>query len=187
MKGSIWMSKSDWKRSWKPWLRGTALGFPFGTIPAGGAEIPTFLSYAIEKKLTQASRGIRQGRDRGRGRTGGGQQRIGHRHARAAADARPADDGDRGDHSRRVPAMGPAARAAAVRDPAAADLGPHRQHVRRQRHPAGPQPSAGRHLGQAARDSAPAALRRHPDLRDARRIRPAQLVVRPGAALHRSA
>ena len=53
MKGSIWMSRSDWKRSWKPWLRGTALGFPFGMIPAGGAEIPTFLSYAIEKKLAQ--------------------------------------------------------------------------------------------------------------------------------------
>jgi putative tricarboxylic transport membrane protein len=53
MKGSIWMNKEDWKRSWKPWLRGTALGFPFGCIPAGGAEIPTFLSYAIEKKLTK--------------------------------------------------------------------------------------------------------------------------------------
>ncbi len=53
MKGSIWMSKQDWKRSWKPWLRGTALGFPFGALPAGGAEIPTFLSYAIEKKLSK--------------------------------------------------------------------------------------------------------------------------------------
>jgi putative tricarboxylic transport membrane protein len=53
MKGSIWMSKEDWKRSWKPWLRGTALGFPFGCIPAGGAEIPTFLSYATEKKLSK--------------------------------------------------------------------------------------------------------------------------------------
>jgi putative tricarboxylic transport membrane protein len=53
MKGSIWMTKADWARSWKPWLRGTALGFPFGTVPAGGAEIPTFLSYSIEKKLSQ--------------------------------------------------------------------------------------------------------------------------------------
>lgn len=52
LRGSLWMSKDDWKRSWKPWLRGTALGFPFGSIPAGGAEIPTFLSYATEKKLT---------------------------------------------------------------------------------------------------------------------------------------
>jgi len=34
-------------------LRGTALGFPFGTIPAGGTEIPTFLSYGIERKLSK--------------------------------------------------------------------------------------------------------------------------------------
>ena len=51
--GSLWMSRSDWKRSWPAWLRGTAIGFPFGSIPAGGAEIPTFLSYAVEKKLTK--------------------------------------------------------------------------------------------------------------------------------------
>jgi putative tricarboxylic transport membrane protein len=48
-----WMSKSDWKRSWPAWLRATAIGFPFGSIPAGGAEIPTFLSYATEKRLTK--------------------------------------------------------------------------------------------------------------------------------------
>ncbi|GAB3269527.1 tripartite tricarboxylate transporter permease [Microbacterium sp. Root53] len=48
-----WMSKSDWKRSWKPWLRGTAIGFPIGSIPAGGADVATFLSYATEKKLTR--------------------------------------------------------------------------------------------------------------------------------------
>jgi putative tricarboxylic transport membrane protein len=50
--GGIWMSKDDWKRSWKPWLRGTAIGFPIGILPAGGSEIPTFLSYAVERKLT---------------------------------------------------------------------------------------------------------------------------------------
>jgi putative tricarboxylic transport membrane protein len=53
IKGSIWMNASDWARSWKPWLRGTFLGFPIGAMPAGGAEIPTFLSYAIEKKLSK--------------------------------------------------------------------------------------------------------------------------------------
>ena len=52
-KGSLWMSKTDWQRSWPAWLRATAIGFPFGSIPAGGAEIPTFLSYATEKKLTR--------------------------------------------------------------------------------------------------------------------------------------
>ena len=51
--GSVMMTAQDWARSWKPWLRGAALGFPFGTLPAGGAEIPTFLSYAIERKLTK--------------------------------------------------------------------------------------------------------------------------------------
>jgi len=53
LSGSIWMSREDWKRSVPAWLRGAALGFPFGTIPAGGAEIPTFLSYAVEKKLSK--------------------------------------------------------------------------------------------------------------------------------------
>jgi len=47
------MTKEDWRRSWPAWLRGTAIGFPFGTIPAGGSEIPTFLSYATEKKLAK--------------------------------------------------------------------------------------------------------------------------------------
>ena len=41
------------RRSWPAWLRATAIGFPFGTIPAGGTEVPTFLSYALEKKLTR--------------------------------------------------------------------------------------------------------------------------------------
>ena len=46
------MSADDWRRSWKPWLRGTAVGFPLGVLPCGGAEIPTFLSYMIEKRLS---------------------------------------------------------------------------------------------------------------------------------------
>jgi putative tricarboxylic transport membrane protein len=50
---SLWMTKSDWKRSWPAWLRGTLIGFPFGTIPAGGTEIPTFLSYGAERKLSK--------------------------------------------------------------------------------------------------------------------------------------
>ena len=47
------MTRQDFRRSWRPWLRGTALGFPIGAMPAGGAEIPTFLSYAVEKKLSK--------------------------------------------------------------------------------------------------------------------------------------
>lgn len=49
----VHMTGTEWKRSWPAWLRGTAIGFPFGTIPAGGTEIPTFLSYATERKLSK--------------------------------------------------------------------------------------------------------------------------------------
>src|SRR5262249_4908684 len=53
VRGSLWMTRRDWARSWKPWLRGTLFGFPIGALPAGGAEIPTFLSYSTEKRLTK--------------------------------------------------------------------------------------------------------------------------------------
>ena len=53
IRGSLWMTREDWKRSWTPWLRGTLFGFPIGALPAGGAEIPTFLSYSVEKRLTK--------------------------------------------------------------------------------------------------------------------------------------
>ncbi|GAA2789852.1 tripartite tricarboxylate transporter permease [Crossiella cryophila] len=48
-----WLPKEDLKRSWWPWLRGTAIGFPIGAVPAGGADVTTFLSYAVEKKLAK--------------------------------------------------------------------------------------------------------------------------------------
>jgi putative tricarboxylic transport membrane protein len=53
VRGSLWMTREDWSRSWRPWLRGTLFGFPIGALPAGGAEIPTFLSYSTEKRLTR--------------------------------------------------------------------------------------------------------------------------------------
>jgi putative tricarboxylic transport membrane protein len=53
VKDSIWMSREDWKRSVGPWFRGSAIGFPIGAMPAGGAEIPTFLSYWMEKRLSK--------------------------------------------------------------------------------------------------------------------------------------
>lgn len=53
VKDSIWMTKEDWRRSVGPWLRGALLGFPMGALPAGGAEIPTFLSYSLERRLSR--------------------------------------------------------------------------------------------------------------------------------------
>ncbi|GAA4689868.1 putative tricarboxylic transport membrane protein [Promicromonospora umidemergens] len=53
LKGRAVLTREDWRRSWPAWLRGTAFGFPIGALPAGGAEIPTFLSYATEKNLSK--------------------------------------------------------------------------------------------------------------------------------------
>ncbi|MBL8981266.1 MAG: tripartite tricarboxylate transporter permease [Gemmatimonadetes bacterium] len=51
--GAVKLTREGWKRSIPAWLRGTALGFPLGAIPAGGAELPTLLSYALEKRLSR--------------------------------------------------------------------------------------------------------------------------------------
>ena len=51
--GWTWMTREDLRRSWKPWLRGALVGFPLGALPIGGAEIPTFLSYWLEKRLSR--------------------------------------------------------------------------------------------------------------------------------------
>jgi putative tricarboxylic transport membrane protein len=53
VRGSVWMTRADWARSWKPWLRGTAIGFPIGAMPAGGADVASFLSYSTEKTFAK--------------------------------------------------------------------------------------------------------------------------------------
>ncbi|MFN8573490.1 MAG: tripartite tricarboxylate transporter permease [Gemmatimonadaceae bacterium] len=60
-RGRLGLSRADWRRSWPAWLRGTAIGFPIGAIPAGGAEIPTLLSYALERRLTKYPEEFGQG------------------------------------------------------------------------------------------------------------------------------
>jgi putative tricarboxylic transport membrane protein len=50
VRGSVWLSWADLKRCIRPYLRGTGLGFLFGPLPTGGAEIPTFLSYSTERR-----------------------------------------------------------------------------------------------------------------------------------------
>ncbi len=53
LQGRATMTREDWRRSWPAWLRGTLFGFPIGALPAGGAEIPTFLSYSTERRLSK--------------------------------------------------------------------------------------------------------------------------------------
>jgi putative tricarboxylic transport membrane protein len=42
----------DWALSYKPIMRGSALGFFLGILPGGGPVIAAFISYAIERKVS---------------------------------------------------------------------------------------------------------------------------------------
>ena len=46
-------NRQDWKDSAKPIARGTLIGFFLGILPGFGAALPTFLSYALEKKFSK--------------------------------------------------------------------------------------------------------------------------------------
>jgi len=46
-------NRQDWKESGWPIARGTVLGFFLGLLPGVGAMIPTFISYALEKRLSK--------------------------------------------------------------------------------------------------------------------------------------
>lgn len=45
-------SKDDISRSWAPMLRGSAIGSFFGTLPGTGPSVASFLSYAVEKRVS---------------------------------------------------------------------------------------------------------------------------------------
>ncbi|AUS77338.1 tripartite tricarboxylate transporter TctA [Actinoalloteichus sp. AHMU CJ021] len=49
--GRPWLSRSDVRKAWPAWLRGAGFGVPFGVIPVGGSEIPTFMAYGTERRL----------------------------------------------------------------------------------------------------------------------------------------
>ena len=150
--GKAVMSREDWRRSWPAWLRGTAFGFPIGALPAGGAEIPTFLSYATERRLSKHKDEFGHGAIEGVAGPGGGQQRGRRRRAGAAADDRPAHLGHGRGDPHRVPVLRPAAGAAAVQRVRAAGLRAARQPLHRQRDAAGAEPAARAGLGAAAAD-----------------------------------
>ena len=49
--GRPFLSRAELKEAAPAWARGTAIGLPFGVIPAGGSEIPTFISYDVERRI----------------------------------------------------------------------------------------------------------------------------------------
>ena len=53
IKGNLWLTREEWRRSIKPILRGGTIGFLVGVIPGGGGTIATILAYAAEKKMSK--------------------------------------------------------------------------------------------------------------------------------------
>jgi len=51
--GRIWITKEDWKRSWKAILRSTPLGFVIGVLPGTGATMASIMAYNQEKNLSK--------------------------------------------------------------------------------------------------------------------------------------
>jgi len=49
------LSLAEVKEAAPAWARGTAIGLPFGVIPVGGAEVPTFMAYDVERRLDRRS------------------------------------------------------------------------------------------------------------------------------------
>jgi putative tricarboxylic transport membrane protein len=148
------------------------MGFPFGTIPAGGSEIPTFLSYGIERKLSKHEHEF--------GTTGAIEGVAGPEAANNAAVT-----------ATLVPLLTlgiPTSVTAAIllsalqnyginagpqlfQTSSTTGVGADRQPVHRQRDAAGAEPAAGGPVGQAAEDPAAAAVCGHPDLRHRGRLR----------------
>lgn len=46
-------SREDWKRSAMPMLRGSGIGGFFGALPGTGGLVATFVSYAVERKISK--------------------------------------------------------------------------------------------------------------------------------------
>jgi putative tricarboxylic transport membrane protein len=59
--GRLLPSKEEWKESAAPLARGSVLGFLLGILPGGGAVISSFLSYAIEKRISKTPEKFGQG------------------------------------------------------------------------------------------------------------------------------
>lgn len=49
--GRPFLSLREFREALPAWFRGTGIGLPFGVIPVGGADVPTFIAYGAERAL----------------------------------------------------------------------------------------------------------------------------------------
>ena len=53
IKGKLWLTREEWRRSVMPIVRGSIIGFVKGVLPGAGATISTIMSYTIEKRISK--------------------------------------------------------------------------------------------------------------------------------------
>ncbi len=47
------MTRTEWRRSWPAWIRGTVIGFFCGVLPGAGATVASFLAYDAERRFSK--------------------------------------------------------------------------------------------------------------------------------------
>lgn len=53
--GRPYLSKQEFLTALPAWIRGTVIGLPFGIVPVGGSEVPTFMAYGLERRIDTRS------------------------------------------------------------------------------------------------------------------------------------
>jgi putative tricarboxylic transport membrane protein len=53
IRGKLWLTGEEWRRSVMPIVRGTFIGFFKGVVPGAGATIATMLSYSVERLVSK--------------------------------------------------------------------------------------------------------------------------------------
>jgi putative tricarboxylic transport membrane protein len=61
IKGKLWLTREEWKRSIGPIWRGGLIGFVIGVLPGAGGTIASILSYTTEKRLSKHPEEFGQG------------------------------------------------------------------------------------------------------------------------------
>lgn len=56
-RGPLLPARTDLLRSWRPWLRGTAIGLPLGLFPPGAADVAARLAAAVERRRARRREG----------------------------------------------------------------------------------------------------------------------------------
>ena len=142
-------NREEWRTSAAPIARGSLLGFFIGVLPGGGAIISSFISYALEKKLSKHPERFGKGAIEGVAAPESANNSAATRLVHPAAHSWDSRQRLNRDDIRRAADPRSQARTLTGRGKARGLLGARRLDVHRQHHAPGFEPPADRALGEA--------------------------------------